>query len=66
VSPGGVAVIAAFIGIGIGRAIIAIDIDAIGGVSPPVAAVAIACRPAIAVARRAAQKIMLKTATNAL
>ena len=61
VSAGGVGVVAAFIGIGIGRAI-----DAIGGVSPPVAAVAIACRPAIAVAGRAAQKITLKTATNAL
>jgi hypothetical protein len=66
VSAGGVGVVAAFIGIGIGRAIIAIDIDAIVAVSPPVTVVAIVCRPAVAVARKAALKITLKPATNAL
>jgi hypothetical protein len=66
VSPGGVGVVAPVIGIGIGRAVIAIDIDAIGAVPPPVTAVARACRPAVAVARKAALKITLKPATNVL
>jgi hypothetical protein len=50
--------------IGIGRAVIAIDIDAIVAVSRSITVVVVACRAAVGVARRAALKITLPVTTT--